>query len=65
MAPLLCPICRRSFESSSSAVLPFCGDRCRLVDLNRWLSEDYPFPSQRRNDDEDEDPASGAEPDES
>jgi len=20
---------------------PFCSDRCRLVDLGRWLSEDY------------------------
>lgn len=34
--------------------MPFCGDRCRLVDLNRWLSEDYPFPTTRRNEDEDD-----------
>jgi endogenous inhibitor of DNA gyrase (YacG/DUF329 family) len=24
---------------------PFCGERCKLADLGRWLSEDYRVPA--------------------
>jgi endogenous inhibitor of DNA gyrase (YacG/DUF329 family) len=24
---------------------PFCSERCRLVDLHRWLSEEYRVPA--------------------
>lgn len=24
--------------------MPFCGDRCRLVDLGRWLNEEQGLP---------------------
>ncbi len=24
--------------------MPFCGERCRLVDLGRWLDGDYRLP---------------------
>lgn len=41
VAKLKCSICGRSFESTESANLPFCGDRCRLIDLGRWLGEHY------------------------
>lgn len=33
-----CPICRKPV---SPADAPFCSDRCRQVDLNRWLGEAY------------------------
>ncbi len=25
---------------------PFCGKRCRTIDLGRWLSEDYRVPDK-------------------
>lgn len=24
--------------------MPFCSDRCRSIDLGRWLDEGYPLP---------------------
>ncbi|RFB04844.1 DNA gyrase inhibitor YacG [Parvularcula marina] len=36
-----CPICGKS---ASKEDWPFCSDRCRKVDLNRWLSEGYAIP---------------------
>ncbi|MBM3214295.1 DNA gyrase inhibitor YacG [Candidatus Poribacteria bacterium] len=40
-----CPICRRTVPYDAHAPLPpafpFCSARCRLVDLNRWLNEEY------------------------
>jgi len=29
---------------------PFCSERCRLVDLGRWLKEEYRIPGPRAGD---------------
>ena len=29
--------------------MPFCSDRCKQVDLNRWLSERYGLPYEREH----------------
>lgn len=36
-----CPICGRSFDPQRSSALPFCSERCRQIDLGRWLREVY------------------------
>jgi len=44
MIRVRCPICGRSMQSQGTAEwpqFPFCSDRCRLIDLGRWLGEDY------------------------
>lgn len=33
-----CPICGKP---ARHAARPFCSDRCKQVDLNRWLSGSY------------------------
>jgi endogenous inhibitor of DNA gyrase (YacG/DUF329 family) len=33
--------------------MPFCGDRCRLIDLGRWLGEKFSVPVQRSEDPDD------------
>ena len=45
-----CPICGKP---AIDAFRPFCGKRCRDVDLNRWLSGSYAIPAR---DGEEEDP---------
>jgi endogenous inhibitor of DNA gyrase (YacG/DUF329 family) len=40
-----CPICEREFDPAKpAAAKPFCSERCRLVDLGRWLGESYALP---------------------
>ncbi|MFL6816625.1 MAG: DNA gyrase inhibitor YacG [Bradyrhizobium sp.] len=46
-----CPICGKPSEEESR---PFCSERCRAVDLNRWLSNSYAIPG-RKDADEDAD----------
>ncbi|MBP86999.1 MAG: DNA gyrase inhibitor YacG [Planctomycetaceae bacterium] len=41
MATLQCPTCDVPFESDYSPAMPFCSDRCRHVDLGRWLNEEH------------------------
>ena len=35
-----CPTCRQEVGDDSPAK-PFCSDRCRMVDLGRWMDESY------------------------
>jgi endogenous inhibitor of DNA gyrase (YacG/DUF329 family) len=39
-----CPVCKREFDKSGSTALPFCSERCRTIDLGRWLDESYGVP---------------------
>lgn len=39
-----CPICKGDFEPKFSATMPFCSERCRKIDLGRWLGEEYSLP---------------------
>ncbi len=54
-ALMRCPICKREFRGEDSPAPPFCSERCRRIDLGRWLGEDYSVPVERE--DEDETPA--------
>ena len=47
-----CPVCDRRFESSESQTVPFCCDRCRRIDLGRWLGEEYSLPVERQDEDQ-------------
>ena len=42
-----CPICGKPATEASR---PFCSERCRDVDLNRWLSGSYVIPAARDDD---------------
>jgi len=42
-----CSICQRQFQPEDSSAMPFCSERCRLIDLGRWLDEDYGMEIER------------------
>ncbi|MDD2319337.1 MAG: DNA gyrase inhibitor YacG [Geobacteraceae bacterium] len=41
-----CPICRKETEWQGNPHRPFCSDRCRMIDLGAWSSEEYRVPSE-------------------
>lgn len=43
MSSVRCPICDVPMPGDWSEYpdYPFCSKRCRIIDLGRWLSEDY------------------------
>ena len=45
MIKVRCPICQRLMEGGPEQwpESPFCGPRCRLIDLGRWLGEEYGY----------------------
>jgi uncharacterized protein len=46
-----CPICRKTVQApgsnadpATSSPFPFCSERCKLIDLGRWLDGKYQIP---------------------
>ncbi len=52
MATVTCPTCERKFDSDKTDAMPFCCERCRLIDLGRWLDEEHSVPVEPGEDDE-------------
>jgi uncharacterized protein len=48
----ICPICKRPVpppgddadRDAGPSHFPFCGERCKLIDLGRWLDGKYQVP---------------------
>ncbi len=63
---MLCPICKKKVPErdesvSGSPFFPFCSDRCRLIDLGRWLGEKYQIPVKPTEDSNEAGPGDAGE----
>ena len=46
-----CPACDGPVAPrAENRAFPFCSDRCKLLDLGRWLDGDYRVPGERAGD---------------
>lgn len=62
--PRTCPICRRQVAArDANPAFPFCSDRCRLVDLGKWLGEEYRISGSRPGGGGGRPASAGAKPD--
>lgn len=53
-----CPTCNKPVQWQDNPFRPFCSERCKLVDLGKWVSEEYrvpgkPVPSEHSGEEED------------
>jgi endogenous inhibitor of DNA gyrase (YacG/DUF329 family) len=39
-----CPTCNRQVDWQDNPFRPFCSERCKLLDLGKWVSEEYRVP---------------------
>jgi uncharacterized protein len=39
-----CPTCGKEAEWKDNPFRPFCSERCKLLDLGRWVNEEYKVP---------------------
>ena len=55
-----CPQCGKPVEwSPTNRFRPFCSERCRVIDLGAWATENYRIPVQESKDDIELEPGSG------
>lgn len=53
---IACPICNTLVEfSPNNRFRPFCSERCKLMDLGTWASEQYAIPVSMTSDSSPED----------
>jgi endogenous inhibitor of DNA gyrase (YacG/DUF329 family) len=43
-ARVKCPTCQRELDWQNTPFRPFCSERCRLIDLGAWLSQQRAIP---------------------
>ena len=41
-----CPLCRGEAVKDGNKFWPMCSERCHLVDLGKWLGEEYRVPAE-------------------
>ncbi|MCL4491119.1 MAG: DNA gyrase inhibitor YacG [Nitrospirae bacterium] len=41
-----CPVCKRKTTWEENPHRPFCSERCKLIDLGKWASEEYKVPEE-------------------
>lgn len=41
-----CPTCGKPAERKDNPFRPFCSERCKMVDLGRWVNEEYRVPGK-------------------
>jgi len=52
-----CTICGKAFDPGETPAPPFCSERCKRIDLARWLDERYGLPYESENESEEPDTA--------
>lgn len=57
-----CPICKKEV-GLSDPYMPFCSERCKLIDLGNWASEKYIIPEPIQPSPSETESESGDEPD--
>lgn len=41
-----CPRCSEASTWEGNEFRPFCSERCKLIDLGAWASDEYKLPTQ-------------------
>ncbi|WP_317199466.1 DNA gyrase inhibitor YacG [uncultured Psychrobacter sp.] len=41
-----CPRCGKQTAWQGNSSKPFCSERCKLIDLGAWASEEYTLPAE-------------------
>lgn len=56
-----CPICKRPVAlPEENSWFPFCSNRCKVVDLSKWLSGDYAVPAREEDEGDESTPGEDA-----
>ncbi len=51
-----CPVCKKKTTWEENPYKPFCSERCKLIDLGKWATEEYKVPGEQADDSTDKVP---------
>lgn len=44
---ITCPICKNETTWEENPWKPFCSERCKMIDLGKWVLEEYKIQGER------------------
>ena len=44
-----CPTCGKEARWKGNSFRPFCSERCRLIDLGKWASDEYRIEGEKKD----------------
>jgi uncharacterized protein len=44
-----CPICKKDTSWDGNEYRPFCSERCSLIDLGKWASDEYRIAGEKKD----------------
>ncbi|NWF98539.1 MAG: DNA gyrase inhibitor YacG [Nitrospirae bacterium] len=53
---IICPVCKTKTTWEENPWRPFCSEKCKMIDLGKWILEEYRIESKSNDDEEDEIP---------
>ena len=53
---IICPVCKAKTTWEENPWRPFCSEKCKMIDLGKWILEEYRIESKSNDDEEDEIP---------
>jgi len=54
---IICPTCKKTTTWEENPWRPFCSEKCKLIDLGKWASEEYRVPGEKVDGKEEEKPS--------
>jgi len=51
---ITCPLCKKTTTWEENPWRPFCSERCRLIDLGKWASDEYRIEGEEKEDGKEE-----------
>ncbi|MCE5194743.1 MAG: DNA gyrase inhibitor YacG [Nitrospiraceae bacterium] len=52
---IICPICKNQTTWEENPWRPFCCEKCKMIDLGKWVLEDYKIPDENIDGNSEED----------
>jgi endogenous inhibitor of DNA gyrase (YacG/DUF329 family) len=46
---VICPICKKTTSWQDNLFRPFCSERCKLLDLGKWASDEYRVAGEKKD----------------
>jgi endogenous inhibitor of DNA gyrase (YacG/DUF329 family) len=51
-----CPRCGNQAPFEGNPFRPFCGERCKMIDLGKWITEVYQVPDDKDDEGKEREP---------
>ena len=49
---IICSVCRKKTTWEENPWRPFCSERCKLIDFDKWVDEEYTIADEKKEEEQ-------------